>query len=76
MPLTPEQRQEYAREIGSIKTEKKAAASRENGKKGGGKLKPLESLPCNCDGEGLNHRSTCRRGIAIRYRRKRGLPLV
>ena len=67
---------EAARTLGSIRTERKAVASRENGKKGGGQIKPLESLPCSCGGEGLEHRSTCRRGVAIRYRRKKGLPLV
>lgn len=74
--LTEEQKREYARMLGSIKTEKKAAASRENGKKGGGKIKPLAAIPCTCGGEGLEHRSTCPRGIRIRVRRKKGLPLT
>jgi hypothetical protein len=64
-----------ARALGSVKTEKKAAASRENGKKGGGQIKPLEKIACNCGAEGLEHRSTCPRGRAIRYRRKKGLPM-
>ena len=76
MPLTAEQRIEYARELGSMKSEKKAAAARENGKKGGAKIKPLEAIPCNCRGEELNHASTCRRGVAIYLRRKKGLPLT
>lgn len=64
-----------ARLLGQIRTAKKAAASRENGKKGGGQIKALASIVCNCDGEGLNHKTTCRRGQAIRYRTKKGLPL-
>jgi hypothetical protein len=66
---------EAARALGSIKTAKKAESSRENGKKGGGVIKPLERIPCSCGGEGLQHKSTCRRGVAIRNRRKKGLPL-
>jgi hypothetical protein len=67
---------EAARALGSIKTEKKAAASRENGKKGGTKIRPLESFTCTCGGEGLEHKSTCPRGVRIRVRRKKGLPLT
>ena len=74
--LTEEQKLEYARMLGSVKTEKKAAASRENGKKGGGPLKRLEDIPCTCGGTGLEHKSTCRRGVVIRYRIKNGLPLT
>jgi hypothetical protein len=76
MPLTAEQRREYARELGSVRSERKAQAARENGKKGGRQIKPLETIACTCGGEGLEHRSTCPRGRAIRYRRKKGLPLV
>lgn len=65
-----------ARALGSIRTEKKAAASRENGKKGGAVMKRLADIPCNCGGEGLEHKSTCRRGVAVRYRTKKGLPLT
>jgi hypothetical protein len=65
-----------ARALGRIRTEKKAAASRENGKLGGGQTKRLADIPCSC-GEGVTeHKSTCRRGIAIRYRTKKGLPLT
>lgn len=71
--VTPE---EAARALGSIRTEKKAASSRENGKKGGRPFLPLEAIPCNCGGEGLNHKSTCQRGKAIRYRQRKGLPLT
>jgi hypothetical protein len=66
---------EAARALGCIRTEKKARSSRENGKKGGGQIKPLETIACNCGGEGLEHRSMCPRGRAIRYRLKKGLPL-
>jgi hypothetical protein len=67
---------EAARALGSIRTAKKAASSRENGKKGGARLKPLETIPCTCGGEGLNHKTTCPRGIRIRVRQKKGLPLT
>lgn len=67
---------EAARTMGRVKSEKKAAAVRENGKKGGGQMKRLADIPCSC-GEGTTvHKSTCRRGIAIRYRTKKGLPLT
>lgn len=67
---------EAAAALGRIKTEKKVAASRENGKLGGGQMKPLASIPCNCGAEGLEHKSTCPRGRRIRTRRRAGLPLV
>lgn len=67
---------EAAQALGSIKTEKKAASSRANGKKGGAPMKQLMDIPCNCGGEDLNHKSTCRRGVAIRLRRKKGLSLT
>ncbi len=63
---------EAARVLGSIKTEKKAASSRENGKKGGRPMKDLADIPCNCGGEGLTHKSTCSRGRTIRQRKKTG----
>jgi hypothetical protein len=67
---------EAARALGQIKTEKKAAASRENGKKSAGPpLKSLDSIPCNCGGEGLEHKSTCPRGRRIQARRRAGLPI-
>jgi len=68
---------EAARALGSIRTEKKAAASRKNGQLGGGVLKPLVAIHCSCGVEGLDgHKSTCKRGRAIKYRRSKGLPLV
>ena len=69
---------EAARQLGSIRTERKAASSRENGKLGGrprGTVKPLAEIECNCGGEGLNHKAGCPRGRAIRYRQAKGLPL-
>jgi hypothetical protein len=66
---------EAARALGSIKTAKKAASSRENGRKCGGQLKPLETIPCTCGGAGFDHKTTCPRGIRIRVRQKKGLPL-
>jgi len=66
---------EAARALGSIKTERKAAQARENGKKGGRPLVSLEAIPCTCGGHGLDHKSTCRRGVVIRYRRRKGLPI-
>lgn len=68
---------EAAAALGRIKTEKKAAAARENGKRSGGPpLKPLDSILCNCGGAGLEHRSTCPRGKRIRVRQRKGLPLT
>lgn len=61
---------EAAKALGSIKTEKKATSSRENGKKGGRPFKNLEEIPCTCGGEGLDHKSTCPRGRTIRQRRR------
>jgi len=76
MEITPELRREFAQSLGSIRTEKKAASSRENGKQGGRPLKRLLDIVCNCDGEDLKHLSTCPRGRTIRQRKKKGLPLV
>jgi hypothetical protein len=67
---------EAAAALGRIKSEKKAAAARENGKKGGGVIKRLETIPCTCGGEGLQHKSTCPRGRRIRDRQRKGLPLT
>lgn len=75
-------RKEAARLMGSIKTEKKAAAARANGFKpghpghqgGGRKVKPLTELVCSCDaGEATEgHRWDCPRGQAIKRRIKEG----
>jgi hypothetical protein len=74
--FTAEQRSEYARYLGSRTSERKAESSRKNGKKGGGVMKPLVEIPCTCGGEGLEHPTTCPRGRVIRYRTKKGLPLL
>ena len=65
-----------ARALGSVRTVKKAASSRENGKLGGGRMKQLADIPCICEEGATAHKSTCRRGIAIRYRMKKSLPLT
>jgi hypothetical protein len=58
--------------IGSRRTEAKAAAARENGKRGGrptGTAKPLSEFACTCGaGELMKHRSNCPRGRATRRR--------
>jgi hypothetical protein len=68
-----------ARRLGSIRTEKKAAAARETGRKyghlGGRPLKPLSEIACNCGGVGLDHKASCLRGQAIRRRQKKGQAL-
>jgi len=63
---------------GSVKSERKSAASRENGKLGGKKLSPLSEIPCNCGAPELTsgHKSTCARGRAIKRRLAKGQPLI
>ena len=69
---------EAARAMGEIKTEKKAASSRENGKLGGwqgnGGLKPIGQIPCTCGRNASPHLSSCRisRTLYQRERRKQG----
>ncbi len=72
---------EAARRLGSITTPRKQAASRENGKKSQGRKnpwKPLLDYPCTC-GRGnvldTSHPTTCKRGLAIRRRIAKGVPL-
>ena len=67
---------EAARTLRSIPSEKRVEASRENGRRGGRPPKPLDAIPCNCGGQGLEHKSTCPRGRTIRRRRKLGQPLT
>ena len=69
---------EAAAAMGRVSSPKKAAAARENGKKGGGPRKPLSEFRCTCGrGEALEgHPTTCPRGLAIRRRRKAGRPLL
>lgn len=61
---------------GLVRSERKAAAVRENGKKGGKRIQALETIACTCGRTGLDHPTTCPRGRAIRYRTKKGLPLT
>lgn len=72
-----EARRTAASLLGSARTERKAAASRANGKLGGRSLKPLLEIQCTCGGgDSLDHKTTCPRGRVIRYRQKKGLPLT
>ncbi len=64
--------------LGGRRSPTKAATSKANGAKGGrpsGTLKPLSEITCNCGGEGLNHKSSCPRGRAIRRRQAQGMKL-
>lgn len=75
---------EAARKMGSVKSEAKAKASRENAtrprpnarKPRPNALKKLADIKCTCSGSGLDHRSYCPRGRAIRYRQARDLPMT
>jgi hypothetical protein len=73
-PAVTSEVREYLSHIGSIRTEKKARASAENGKQGGRPQKDLSEIPCTCGrGDALEgHPTTCPRGLAIRRRRKAG----
>ena len=76
--ITEEERREAARKLGKTKTPRKAVASSENLAKARSLrgFKPLSEIPCNCGGQGLEHKSTCPRGRTIRRRRKLGQPLT
>jgi len=72
---TPEEIRRALGVIGSIKTEKKAEASRANGRLYGGRPpRPLAEIPCTCGrGDALEgHPTTCPRGRALRRRQKAG----
>lgn len=63
--------------LGQSRSEKKLAALAANRYKP--PLKPLGEIACNCGGAGVawdSHKSRCARGRAIRYRIKKGLPLL
>ncbi len=64
--------------LGKRTSPAKTAAARANALKPrpNRKPKPLASIECTCDGEGLNHKAGCPRGRAIRYRQRKGLPLA
>ena len=75
-----EARREAARLMGSARTERKAAAARENARKriqGGGRpFKPIAEIECTCGaGMELKHSSRCPRGQAIKRRQEKGLPI-
>lgn len=86
--MTEEQKRQAAALLGSIKTEKKAAASARNGfkpgnthgKNGGRKPAPIGSIPCNCSGgdstEASAHTWRCARGQALRRREAQGRDAV
>jgi hypothetical protein len=65
--------------IGARKSEKKAAASRANGAATRWARKPLAEILCTCGGgasvKRADHRGTCPKWRAIRYREMRDLPL-
>lgn len=73
-----EERSAAARAMGSARTEAKAAASRENGKKAppgpGRPLRPINEIPCTCGKPDVidGHPTTCPRGQAIKRRQKAG----
>jgi hypothetical protein len=77
-PKTGEKKLAAAVALGSRKSDRKAAASRENGKRAspgpGSPPKPLLEIRCTCTtGEALEgHRWDCPRGQAIKRRIKEG----
>ncbi len=81
---TEEARREAARLMGSIKTEKKAQASRANGFKPGNPGSPgrarkaLSEFPCSCEEPDslTGHKWDCMRGQAIKRRQKQGRDLI
>lgn len=75
-------RRQAASLMGSVRSERKAAAARRNAQKTYKPMKALADIVCGCappDGLGLppfKHKSTCLRGRAIKYRQGKGLPLT
>ena len=76
---TQEEKNAAAVALGSIRSEKKAATSRQNilaakaaGKQGGREPKPISAFACTCGrGDSLEgHPTTCPRGLVI-WRRKK-----
>ena len=76
-------RREAARLMGSVKSDRKTAAARANAQKTFKPMKALADIPCICElPEGdagrppFQHKSTCLRGRAIKYRLAKGLALT
>lgn len=71
-----EARRDAARLLGMFTSEREKAHSAANGRlapPGPGRTPlPLEQIRCTCGGDGLDHKSTCPRGQAIRRRRNAG----
>ncbi len=65
--------------IGARKSEKKTAAALANGAATRWPRKPLAEIVCTCEGgasvKRADHRGTCAKWRAIRYREMRDLPL-
>jgi hypothetical protein len=63
---------------GSVRSERKAEAARQNAKLSEGRpRKPLSDIACNC-GAGdtvTGHKAVCLRGRAIKRREQKGQPL-
>lgn len=76
-------RSEAARLLGSIRTEKKIAATAEVGRRYGNRdgrpRKSLSEVECTCtagpDAPHESHKSYCLRGQAVKRRQAKGLPL-
>ena len=74
---------EAARALRAIPSEKRAQASRENGRNaaakgvlGGRPVKPLSEIECNCGAADVHlHKPACLRGQAVKRRLARNLPL-
>jgi hypothetical protein len=71
MSLMTEEQSQAAKLLGSIKTEKKAASSAQNGKLGGRPLTPLEEIPCTCGTTGDDHKFLCKYRQAEYHRARR-----
>ncbi len=65
--------------LGARKSERKTAAALANGAATRFRAKPLSEIVCTCEGGEskvrADHRGTCARWRAIRYREMRGLPV-
>ena len=69
--LSKEQIRAVMASVGSVRTERKAAAGRENGKLGGRPKKRIDELECTCGAASDDdHKTTCPRGRLIYQRRR------